>query len=91
MTGPCHLPMLAVEDPIGHARRSVAWRTPMVIVALAMGAAACGGDAIDPRAVGAEPGRTVETLYDWPSSGKGPPEFTDVTEEWGLGELYRYR
>lgn len=59
----------------------------MVIVALAMGAAACGGDAIDPRAVGAEPGRTVETLYDWPSSGEGLPEFTDVTEEWGLGEF----
>lgn len=50
-------------------------------------AAACGGDDIDPRAVGADPGRTVETLYDWPGPDETLPKFTDVTEEWGLGEF----
>jgi len=59
----------------------------VLIIPLAMGAVACGGDDIDRRAVGADPGRTVETLYDWPGAGKTLPELTDVTEEWGLSEF----
>jgi hypothetical protein len=50
-------------------------------------AAACEGADIDPRAVGADPGRTVETLYDWPGPDETLLELTDVTEEWGLSEF----
>jgi len=81
------MPMLAVGYPTGRAHRSRAWTFPVLIAALMLGAAACGGDDIDPRAVGADPGRTVETLYDWPSAAEALPEFTDVTEEWGLSEF----
>ncbi|MEE8498383.1 MAG: hypothetical protein V3S62_07600, partial [Acidimicrobiia bacterium] len=82
-----YAPMPLAKDRPCRARRSPARRFPALIVALAMIAAACGGDDIDPRAVGADPGRTVETLYDWPGPDETLPEFTDVTEEWGLGEF----
>lgn len=55
-----------------------------LLLIFAIGAGACAGEEIDPRAVGADPGQTVEMQYDWPAAGEVPPEFTDVTEAWGL-------
>ena len=87
MSEPCGVQMLADQSRFAGKHRSPAWKLPTLIIALAIGAASCGGDYIDPRAVGADPGRTVETLYDWPGPGAALPEFTDVTEEWDLGEF----
>jgi len=86
MPDPRHVPVFVVGGRVGRVHRSSAWRLPTLIVALAM-IAACGSDDIDPRAVGADPGRTVEALYDWPDPGEPLPEFSDVTEEWGLGDF----
>ena len=52
--------------------------------ALVVGGSACAGDAVDPRAVGADPGRTTETRYDWSAADGEVPRLTDVTVEWGL-------
>ncbi|MEE9297835.1 MAG: VCBS repeat-containing protein [Acidimicrobiia bacterium] len=60
------------------------WLGYSSIVALGIGVGACGGDDIDPRALGADPGRTVEPQYEWSASDGELPPLTDVTVAWGL-------